>query len=347
MRRWLVIAAVVFQIAALGWMAGKREWILAKGQTIYLRTAPIDPRDPMRGDFVRLRYPFNIVSERQMRGSVKDHLQERDYPVFAVFKPADNGLYVFDYLTDQLPTEGIFLRGRIDFPRWGRAGNVVNVRYGIEQFFVQQGQGRKIESRRGFRGKLQVPMEVQVAVGSGGTAVLKDFRWSPLGVQLEMLRVNRRGWRNGRPAPQAPELPLSPKIKVTLKNVSDAPLALADPGDHCAFHLLPTVEARWRYEPLYQDCRDAPLTEHAVIVLAPRQSYAVELDLSLPRWHQRIEKEDGGKVMGEIGIDNNRDRFRMVYRAPDPKLVRHLSVAAPFWHGSLASQAFNARGYID
>jgi uncharacterized membrane-anchored protein len=56
MKRWLPVAVVVMQVAMLGFMAGEREWIAKMGTRISLRTAPIDPRDPMRGDYVRLDY---------------------------------------------------------------------------------------------------------------------------------------------------------------------------------------------------------------------------------------------------------------------------------------------------
>ncbi|NIU76164.1 MAG: hypothetical protein GWN71_22155, partial [Gammaproteobacteria bacterium] len=66
------------------------------------------------------------------------------------------------------------------------------------------------------------------------TAVIRDFRWSRLGMQLEMLRVPQR---NRNASPDEVQGPLSPKIRVRLENVSDAPVAIADPGDRCGFHL--------------------------------------------------------------------------------------------------------------
>ena len=78
-------------------------------------------------------------------------------------------------------------------------------------------------------------MEVQLAVGGDGTAVIRDYRWSRLGIKLEMLRVTRRN-RNRQPA--TPGQPLSPKVKVTLKNVSSEPLMIADPGPHCGFTMV-------------------------------------------------------------------------------------------------------------
>jgi uncharacterized membrane-anchored protein len=56
MRKTFIILAVILQLVVLAYMAGEREYILRRGKVIYLRTAPIDPRDLFRGDYVRLNY---------------------------------------------------------------------------------------------------------------------------------------------------------------------------------------------------------------------------------------------------------------------------------------------------
>ena len=56
MKRWFPVVVVVAQVGVLGFMAGEREWVAKTGTEISLRTAPIDPRDAMRGDYVRLDY---------------------------------------------------------------------------------------------------------------------------------------------------------------------------------------------------------------------------------------------------------------------------------------------------
>jgi uncharacterized membrane-anchored protein len=42
-------------------MAAEREYIVLTGKTVYLRTAPIDPNDPFRGQFVRLNYEISTI----------------------------------------------------------------------------------------------------------------------------------------------------------------------------------------------------------------------------------------------------------------------------------------------
>ena len=61
MRAKLTIAIAALQLVVLAYMAGEREWVVRTGRTIYLRTAPLDPRDAMRGDYVSLSYDISRV----------------------------------------------------------------------------------------------------------------------------------------------------------------------------------------------------------------------------------------------------------------------------------------------
>lgn len=56
-------------------LGGEREWVLRTGRTIYLRTIPVDPRDVMRGDYVRVAYEMSSVSRAQCRGRLADRNQ--------------------------------------------------------------------------------------------------------------------------------------------------------------------------------------------------------------------------------------------------------------------------------
>ncbi len=226
---------------------------------------------------------------------------------------------------------------------------MANVKYGLEQLFVEQGAGREIERIRGTRRGVQVPMEVQVAVGGDGTAVLRDYRWSKLGIQLEMLRINRPNRRNNANSDQNQAVTeLSPKVKVSLKNVSDTPLVIVDWGDHCGFKLVPVRWAAKTYTPVYTTCNTVPLADQAFITLEPDQSYQAEMDLSKPRWHMLIENSKGVASEGEIGIDDNSELFRIVYQSPEPSQFSQVTVAVQYiWQGQLPSRAFNARGRID
>jgi len=339
MRRLWVALAVAAQLLVLAWIAGEREWIFRTGQVVYLRTAPIDPRDLFRGDFVRLHYEINSVQTEDVDAETASTLanRPRHQVVYTRLRPAGEGLFEAAGTTLTEPAEGLYLRGRTEDPwRAGwRGGTRRIVKYGIEQLFVEQGTGRAIEQRRGTRDKLQVPMEVEVAVGSSGKAVIRGYRWSRLGMKLEMLRRPQRRSRNAPPPPG----PLSPKLRVTLENTADAPLTLVDAGEHCAFRLVAVEWAAQTYPPAPTTC-DAMQESPESIALEPGQTYSVELDLSEPRWHV-LEK---GKTV-EIGALPALAQFRIEYRAPQTSAA---AAGAPgVWQGRLPSQAFTANGIID
>jgi uncharacterized membrane-anchored protein len=324
-------------VLVLAVMAGEREYILSTGERIRLRTAPIDPRDPFRGDFVRLNYEISAIGSGQIRATVREHAKEKGYPVYAVLKKGEGDLYDLDYVTDEKPGDGIFLRGRISKDwRIVRRGGAVAVKYGIEQLFVEQGRGKDIERRWGTRDTLQVPMEVEVAVSSSGTAVIRDFRWSRLGMSLKMLRFHRRD-----PNMNLDEVtePLSPKLEISLQNVSDVPLIVVDPGNHCGFRLKTTARVTRQYRPAHEGCQDIRVYADDLIELAPGEAYTIELDLSEPRWHVSVDGHTG-----EIGRYANNDSFRIVYRAP----TAGLAVAGNReWKGKLPSSAFTAFRVLD
>lgn len=331
MRRKLILICIVAQVLVLGVMAAERELILNTGDRVYLRTAPIDPRDPFRGDFVRLSYEISRVSRDQLKGTLDEDEKQKGDPVYAVLEEGAEGLYNLDYLTDEAPADGIYLRGRVRHGwRPARSRNAVAVKYGIEKFFVEQGTGKDIERRRGTRSGLQIPMEVEIAVGSDGTAVIRDFRWSRLGMSLKMLRVHRRNRNENLDDVTGP---LSPKLEISLQNVSDAPLILADTSEHCGFHLRTTAWVSREYQPVYAGCPGAGADP---IELAPGEAYTVQLDLSDPRWHVRVD----GKI-GEIGRYANNDSFRIVYAAPA------VGLPAAGWKGELPSSAFTAFRVLD
>jgi len=337
-RLWVALA-VAAQLLVLAWIAGEREWIFRTGQVVALRTAPIDPRDLFRGDFVRLHYEINSVRPEDVDAETASALADRPrhQVVYTRLRPAGEGLFEAAGTTLAEPAEGLYLRGRTEDPwRAGwRGGTHRIVKYGIEQLFVEQGTGRAIEQRRGTRDKLQVPMEVEVAVGSSGKAVIRGYRWSRVGMKLEMLRRPAPRNRNAPPPPG----PLSPKLRITLANTSDAPLTLLDAGEHCAFHLVAVEWAARPYPPAPTTC-DAAQAAPESIALAPGQTYSVELDLSEPRWHV-LDK--GGPV--EIGALPALAQFRIEYRAPEPSATT--AGATAVWRGRLPSQAFTANGIID
>jgi uncharacterized membrane-anchored protein len=330
MRKVLMGVAVGFQLLVLGFMAGEREWVVLKGRTVYLRTQPVDPRDPFRGDYVRLDYEVNHVATNAVAADLlaRGDRWNRGRKVYAVLSCDEDGFGSVSHLTGKKPDEGLFLRGRSSFFYSGNP--VMAVNYGIEAYFVEQGAGRKIEEGR-VRGDVRVPLDMEIAVGHGGIAVLKAHHWCPLGIGLKLENNTNRQVR---------------AAVVTLVNVSSNDLAVLDPVSSGRLRLEPDSIRNWggsTWEWVGKDQAMLPPEEGAVIVLKPGQGTSVQVDLSRPEWFVRKRDAVPQSITGLRDFAG----FRFVYQAPEKAACAGLRNAGLVWHGLLRSQVFTGGGRLD
>jgi len=343
-RSALVILAVVLQFFVLAFMAGKRELLVRTGRTVWIRTAPIDPRDLFRGDFVRLNYQLNRVTDSELSGDlVTSARRSAGEVVYSVLRETENGLVELDHATDACPEAGLFLKGRTTHD-WGfrrRRGQVLTVKYGIETYFVEQGAGLEMESKRGSRGGVQVPLEVEVAVGGDGTAIIKGHRWVPLGIGVRLIPPPSQVRQPGQPAPP----PVGAKLELTLENASEGTLAIVNLPDLGAFRLRSVRWAPRQYELVEPLAQDSPVEDAHVISLQPGESHVYRIDLENDRWLVRAKGTQETPV--KIATLPWGQTFRFVYSSPPREACAHLESSAAIWHGSLESQAFHAGGRVD
>lgn len=139
------------QTAILGYMIEGRAAILRSGTEVLLKTAPVDPRDLLRGDYVILTYDISSISTTSVTGTRPD---EGDVAKLHVrLKPGSDGFWIvsqasFDPLAAEdgsvvLLSQPITIYGW----EWENAGNLF-VSYGIERFYVPEGEGKPIEDGR-------------------------------------------------------------------------------------------------------------------------------------------------------------------------------------------------------
>jgi len=193
-----------------------------------------------------------------------------------------------------------------------------------------------MEQRLGSRNQLQIPLEMQIAVGRNGKAVIQGHRWSPIGMGLQVLRTPPD---NSQIQPGT----ASAKIALTLANASDVPLALIVLPDDCSFTLEKIQSAKKQWLMVNNPCQPRPPVEDDVLVLQPGEEKIFEFDFSDERWF--VQSETTASV--EIGTLDWSERFRLIYRPPDEAASRHLENHDLIWHGYLPSRAFHGRGRID
>ncbi len=200
------------------------------------------------------------------------------------------------------------------------------MKYGIEQYYVEQGQGKEMEKIRGSRTGFQLPMLIHAAVSDGGTAVIQSFSWAKIATKTEVLRSPER---NAKPEAA------SAIMRFTLKNVSDTPISLPWRSNDCAFALQPTKPMPETLERLGFDRPGCANARKETRTLAPDQAISIDFDLNQPQWVVRFPKEaDKPTPLGKLPWEY---RFRIVYW---DKAVEGVS-------GSIISRAFHGRGNVD
>ncbi len=352
MRRYWIILAIAAQAGLLAVMAGQREWVVHTGRAIILRTAPLDPQDPMRGDYVRLQYDLSRVPKALCRDGLAQWFKTgtdswrfqrglRDRRVYAELKLDHDGLAELVALSDRRPATGVYLRGRVDWVD----DREVRVRYGVEALFTQQGAARAFETKA--RGEMAgVPVDAEVALGSNGIAVLRGYHWEQLGLTVTLERPPAPPANTVGPAPRRPVTGLS----VELKNHGTTPIAIVDRPGPRSFRLL--SETRWGIG----SCRwvhdgDAipPAGPKDVVVLAPGASRRIAIAVASPDWFVLYQKDEKGPAepVSLTKLDEASNIwFRIEYVPPSPPESLGLPHGELIQTRPLRSRAFSPAGAV-
>jgi uncharacterized membrane-anchored protein len=123
-KRLVITLIVIFSI--IGTFIFYLSWPLLTGQTITLATRPVDPFDPLRGQYMTINYEISSIS-------LTEEMNQGD-KIYISLKPDKNDIWRLDKSTLTKPTEGVFIKGTVTRIR----GNNTNIKYGIEQFFFER-----------------------------------------------------------------------------------------------------------------------------------------------------------------------------------------------------------------
>jgi uncharacterized membrane-anchored protein len=166
MKTRLFILVLALQCAWILGTAAMQERALRVGQLVLLETQPVDPRDLLRGDFVRLNYKISDVPLEKLFGPRPAGEVSPGTTVFVALVPAGTNEF---YRLARASTERftpdaneVVLRGRAA-QSWRNSAGSVHLEYGLEQYFVAEGAGNP-------HGKLTV----QAAVTGSGRASIKE-----------------------------------------------------------------------------------------------------------------------------------------------------------------------------
>jgi len=172
------LAVALIQIAILSWMIVGRAMILRNGHEVLLEVQPVDPRDLLRGDYVRLGYnisnlPASLFGEAGM--TVEPQALADGLVVFVRLRAGDDGIWRPVSAAYGAPPAAAAQAGEVDMRGvagyWpGPTARRISVAYGIERFYLPEGEGRPIED-----GMRERAFRMKVAVADDGTAQIKAF----------------------------------------------------------------------------------------------------------------------------------------------------------------------------
>ncbi len=142
---WLVVALQALVPFAI---AGLNEAGLSSSKDVLLQVQPVDPLDPLRGEYVALQY----------------HISRLDAPAGTVYVPLHRlgDGWTGDIATTGKPGSGMFIRGTAD--------SRGSIRFGIERFYVEEGGARRYEDAMG-----RARLYARVALDADGKARLREL----------------------------------------------------------------------------------------------------------------------------------------------------------------------------
>lgn len=177
MSHWVRIAVVMLlQTAALAVMVGMKQYTLNTGAPVVLKTQPIDPRSLFSGDYVRLNYEISQLPLESLGGEKDFARGDSVYVVLEAGEEYWQAVSLHRHHPGEVPGK-VTIRGKAEHlneMRFRGPGQppervkTLHVKYGIENYFVPEGEGRELE-----RPKPGEVVSIRVVVDARGNAGIK------------------------------------------------------------------------------------------------------------------------------------------------------------------------------
>jgi len=167
---FILIPAIVILV-----FLGIQLFTFSFGQEILLKTAPVDPRDLFRGDYVTLSYEISRV---ELNNIPYDSNFSSGETIYAALSKEEK-FWTIDSVSHTKPNldnNQVCMKGRVT----SCFNNQVFVKWGIESYFVPEGGGALIESQRNAENT-----SVIVSVDCTCSSVLKELLINDVPVEFE------------------------------------------------------------------------------------------------------------------------------------------------------------------
>ncbi len=163
-KKLAIVVAIQFLILLS--IIGFKQYTIWTSETVLVKTTPIDPRDLLRVDIVRLQYDISTIDLDQVSGD-----DQYGGEFYVELQRGDDGYWgaVALHGSRERAFDGTVLI-KADTPFYRQSGDRrISVTYGIEQVFVPEGAGDDLPSGRDH------VVAVEVRVDRFGNAVPRRF----------------------------------------------------------------------------------------------------------------------------------------------------------------------------
>jgi len=158
-----IMVSFLWIAVAVGIVISKQHTIRT-GRTVLLETVPVDPRDFLRGDYVILRYKISTVDLQQIQ-SEKSYYG-RGEKVYVKLQPRERFWEVVAVKTKMpVSDSGLYIKAKAQYCY----SKKLELNYGIESYFVPEGEGKDIE--KNMRGS-KSSIGVEILVDRLGNAII-------------------------------------------------------------------------------------------------------------------------------------------------------------------------------
>ena len=174
----LSLVVALAQISFLTWVIAGRAEILRDGQEIALRVHPVDPRDLLRGDYVRLGYDISSIPVSLIEILPTDLATTRAGPIYVRIKKAEDGYWhavsasLYEPAAAAEDDGTMELRGQVAGGGSRGPAAALWVGYWQERLYIPVGGGRAV----GFWGV--VSARLTGSAGSGAVTGSASIMWA-------------------------------------------------------------------------------------------------------------------------------------------------------------------------
>ncbi len=174
-------ALIALQVLTLSYLVWDKETLLNSGREIVLEVEPVDPRSLFRGDYVILSYKDlsrikQPVLEVPAPGDLRGGWPVSGAPICVLLKQQADKTWSPTTAqqrcpeTESGPDAHATLTGTIRHVSRRQSEIIASVVYGLERYFVPEGEGKKLEDKIRIQKLL-----VRVAVDKNGRAIIKGL----------------------------------------------------------------------------------------------------------------------------------------------------------------------------